>query len=77
MKIQFISMRKYKMRLGLKYRLKNFFSIKKYFSDKLIQFRILCEFGFDIDLRKGSIMDLLLTDKEKELFMIRWFAKRN
>ena len=77
MKIQFVSMIKYKMKLGLKYRLKNFFSIKKYFSNKLIQFRILCEFGFDIDLREGSIIDLLLTDKEKRLFMIQWFAKRN
>lgn len=69
MKIVFVSMRKYKMCLGWKYRLKNFFSIKKYWSGKIIQFRILCKYGFDIDLRKGGfkITDLL-TEKEKKRF---------
>jgi len=70
MKIVFVSMRKYKMCLGWKYRLKNFFSIKKYFSGKVIQFRILCEYGYDLDFRKGTIIDLLLTDKEKRRFWL-------
>ena len=72
MKIVFVSMRKYKMCLGWKYRLKNFISISRVWSGKIIQFRILCEYGFDIDLRKGGfqITDLL-TDKEKKSFWMR------
>ncbi len=72
MKIQLVSMRKYKMCLPLKYRLKHFFSITRMWSGKIIQFRILCEYGFDIDLRKGGfkITDLL-TDKEKPSFFLR------
>lgn len=67
MKIRFVSMRKYNMCLGWKYRLKNFFTIEKYFSGKLIQIRVLCEHGIDIDLRKGSFKFIdLLTDKEKK-----------
>ncbi len=71
MKIVFVSMRKYKMCLGWKYRLRHFFSITKYFSGNLIQFRILCEYGFDLDFRKGTIIDQLLTDKEKKSFWMR------
>ena len=77
MKIQFVSMRKYKMCLTTKYRLKHLFSINRYFDGKVIQFRILCEWGFDIDFRQGSIIDLLLTEKEKQQFYVRWFSKRN
>ena len=64
-------MRKYKMCLGWKYGLKNFFTIEKYWSGKIIQFRILCEYGFDVDLRDGGfkITDLL-TDGEKSKFWI-------
>jgi hypothetical protein len=72
-------MRKYKMCLGWKYRLKNFISVKKYFSGKVIQFRILCEYGFDIDLRKGGFFNWMLTDKEKESFWMRlnFWQRRN
>lgn len=73
-------MRKYKMCLGWKYRLKNFISVKRYFSGKVIQFRIMCEYGFDIDLRKGGfqITDLL-TEKEKRSFWMRmdFLRRRN
>ena len=58
------------MRLGVKYRLKHFISIKKHWNKKIISFRILCEWGFDIDLRHDSIIDLLLTGKEKKLFIV-------
>jgi hypothetical protein len=47
-------MTKYKMCLGWKYRLKNFFTIEKYWSGKIIQIRFFVEHGFDIDLRKGG-----------------------
>lgn len=70
-------MRKYKMRLGWRYRLKNFISIKKYWSGKIIQFRILCEYGFDIDLRKGGfkITDLL-NEKEKRRFYLGMLLRK-
>jgi hypothetical protein len=71
MKIVLVSMRKYKMCLGWKYRLKNFISISKMWSGEIIQFRILCEYGFDIDLRQGSFIDKMLTDKEKRSFWLR------
>lgn len=71
MKIVFVSMRKYKMCLGWKYRLKNFVSISRVWSGKIIQFRILCEYGFDIDLRQGSFIDQMLTDDEKRSFWLR------
>jgi hypothetical protein len=72
MKIVFVSMRKYKMCLGWKYRLKNFITISRVWSGKIIQFRILCEYGFDIDLRKrGFQITDLLTDKEKKSFWMR------
>jgi hypothetical protein len=72
MKIVFVSMRKYKMCLGWKYRLKNFITVSRVWGGKIIQFRILCEYGFDIDLRKGGfkITDLL-TDKEKRSLWMR------
>jgi hypothetical protein len=70
MKIRFVSMREYKMCLGWKYRLKKFISIDRYFSGKLIQFRIMGEYGFDIDLRKGTFIDQMLTDKEKRSFWL-------
>jgi hypothetical protein len=65
-------MRKYKMCLGWKYRFKNFITIKRYWSGKIIQFRILCEYGFDIDVREGGfkITDLL-TEKEKHNFWMK------
>ena len=68
MKIVFVSMRKYKMRLGWKYRLKNFVSFKKYWNGKIWQFRIMCEYGFDLDFRKGTIIDNLLTNSAKAIF---------
>lgn len=60
------------MCLGWKYRFKNFITVEKYWSGKIIQFRILCEYGFDIDLRGGGfkVVDLL-TDNEKRSFWIR------
>jgi len=64
-------MRRYKMYLGWKYRLLHFIEIKKYFSGKLIQFRIMCEYGFDIDLRQGTFFDWMLTEKEKKTFWMR------
>lgn len=64
-------MRKYKMCLGWKYRLKNIVSVNRYWSGKIISFRILCEYGFDIDLRKGTFFDQMLTDKEKRTFWMR------
>ena len=68
MKIKFVSMRRYNMCLGWKYRLKNFFKVSRYFGGKLIQFRLLCEYGFDIDLRHGTFIDYLLTNEEKGSF---------
>lgn len=63
-------MRKYKMCLGWKYRLKNFLTIKKVWSGKLIQFRFLCEYGVDIDLRKRfNILDSLTKDEKKRNFL--------
>lgn len=63
-------MRKYKMCLGWKYRLKNFFTIEKVWGGKIIHFRVLCEYGFDIDLRKRlNILDLL-TKEEKKRFIL-------
>lgn len=78
MKIRFVSMRKYKSCLGWKYRLKNFFAIKKYWSGKIIQFRILCEYGVDIDLREGGfkITDLL-NEKEKKRFYLGMWLRKN
>lgn len=71
MKIVFVSMRKWHMQLGWKYRLKKFVSIQKVWGGKVIQFRIMCEYGFDIDLRKGSFIDQMLTEKEKRSFWLR------
>jgi hypothetical protein len=69
MKIRFVSMRKYKMCLGWKYRLKHLFSIDKYWSGKIISVMFLCEYGFDIDLHKGGFKFAdLLTDKEKKRY---------
>ena len=78
MKIVLVSMRKYKMRLGWKYRLKNFLTIEKLWRGKIIQFRILCEYGFDIDLREGGfkITDLL-NDKEKKRFYLGMWLRKN
>ena len=78
MKIVLVSMRKYKMRLGWKYRLKHLFTIEKYWSGKIIQFRILCEYGFDIDLREGGFkITALLNDKEKKRFYLGMWLRRN
>ncbi len=65
------------MCLGWKYRLKNFFTIKRYWSGKIIQFRILCEYGFDIDLRKGGfkITDLLTEKEKKRFYLGMWLRK--
>ena len=65
------------MLLGWKYRLRNFISIDRYWNGKLISFRIMCEYGFDIDLRKGSFIDWILTKPEKQIFLEKWFMKRN
>lgn len=78
MKITFVSMQKYKMCLGWKYRLRNFLTIHKMWSGKIIQFRILCEYGFDIDLRKGGFQFTdLLTEKEKKRFRLGMWLRRN
>ena len=78
MKIVWVSMRKFKMRLSWKYRLKHFISIEKCWSGKIIQFRILCEYGFNIDLREGGfkITDLL-NDKEKKRFDLGMWLRKN
>jgi hypothetical protein len=66
MKITFISMRKYKMCLGWKYRLKHFISTDKSWSGKIIRIMFLCEYGIRIDLRNDGFKLIdLLTDKEK------------
>lgn len=71
MKIRFISMRKYKMSLPLTYRLKNLLTFKKYWSGKIWSFRLMCEYGFDLDFRQGNLIDQLLTDKERAGFWRR------
>lgn len=77
MRIVFISMRKYKMRLGWKYKLKNLFTIEKVWGGKIIQFRILCEYGFDIDLRKRfNVLDLL-TKEEKKRFLLGIYINKS
>jgi hypothetical protein len=66
------------MCLGWKYRLKNFFTIEKYWSGKIIQFRILCEYGFDIDLRDGGFkLTDLLNEKEKKRFYLGMWLRKN
>lgn len=78
MKIVFVSMKEYKMCLGWKYRLKHFISISKIWGGKIIQFRVLCEYGCDIDLRKGGfVFTDLLTDKEKKRFDLGMWLKRS
>lgn len=70
-------MRKYKMCLGWRYRLRHFFSFDKTFSGKVISFRIMCEYGFDIDLRKGGfkITDLLTPTEKKRFNLGMWLRK--
>ena len=71
-------MRKYKMCLGWKYRIKHFFSIDRVWSGKIIQFRILCEYGFDIDLReRGFKITDLMNKKEKKRFYLGMWIRRN
>ena len=65
------------MCIGWKYKLRHFITVERYWSGKIIQFRIMCEYGFDIDLRKGSFIDWMLTPSEKQIFIERWFTKRN
>lgn len=64
-------MRKYKMCLGWKYRLKNLFSFKKYWSGKIWQFRFMVEYGFDIDFRNGDFLESMLNEREKQDFRMR------
>jgi len=70
MKLKFVSMKKYKMMRGytLLHLITHFITIQKYWSGQIIQFRILYTWGFDIDLRKGSLVDQLLNDSEKLVF---------
>lgn len=66
------------MCLGWKYKLRNFLTIRKIWSGKIIQFRIICEYGFDIDLRKdGFQFTDLLTEKEKKRFRLGMWLRRN
>tara|TARA_Y100000389_G_scaffold185290_1_gene204555 strand:+ start:79 stop:318 length:240 start_codon:yes stop_codon:yes gene_type:complete len=70
MKIRLVSMRKYKMLLGWKYRLKNLITFKRTFSGKVLDVMFMCEYGISIDNRKGNFIDWMLTDKEKIRFNI-------
>lgn len=76
MKVVWVNMRKYKMtKMPFKFYLPRF---SKVWSGKIWQFRILRDYGFDLDFRKGGfkITDLL-TEKEKKSFWLRmWLSKR-
>lgn len=71
MKVRLVSMRKYKMRLPVLYRLKNLITFKKYWSGKIWSVMFMCEYGFDIDFRKGSLIDNMLNENEKPSFWMR------
>lgn len=43
----------------------------KVWSGKIWQFRILRDYGFDLDFRNGFKITELLTDKEKKSFWLR------
>jgi len=76
MKIRFINLRKYKMsKMPLRFYLPRF---EKYWSGKIWQFKILRDYGIELDFRthKG-IIDMLLSPKEQISFWGSWLSKRN
>lgn len=77
MKIVWVNMRKYKMsKMPFRFYLPRF---SKAWNGKIWQFRILRDYGFDLDFRKDFQITDLLTDNEKKRFFINiWlFGKRN
>jgi len=49
----------------------------KFWNGEIWHFTIFRDYGIELDFRKGSIIDWLLTKKEKQVFLERWFMKRN
>jgi hypothetical protein len=50
---------------------------EKLWNNQIWQFTILRDYGIELDFRKGSIIDWLLTPREKQTFLEHWFMKRN